>query len=55
MHRAAFTAEQDAPRATRSAGLRRPEGGWPPGSYHAEITVRRGAQAWSRSAERMLD
>lgn len=55
VHRAAFTAEQDAPRATRSAGLRRPGGGWPPGTYRAEITVRRGGQAWSRSALRQLD
>lgn len=55
VHRAAFTAEQDAPRATRSAGRHRPEGGWAPGRYRVEMTVRRGGQVWRGSGERLLD
>lgn len=44
-----FTAEQDAPRASRNAGKRAPEGGWPAGAYTVEAVVERGGERWSAS------
>ena len=48
---AGFTLDQDAPRASRSAGRRRPPDGWAPGSYRVEVRVSRGEQVFARTAD----
>ncbi len=45
---AGFDLDEDAPRATRAAGRRRPPEGWPPGTYRVEVRVRRGERSFSR-------
>jgi hypothetical protein len=47
--RARFTVEEEAPRATRSAGRKAPPEGWPPGTYRVEASVERDGRRWSRS------
>ncbi|MFO1048029.1 MAG: M23 family metallopeptidase [Geminicoccaceae bacterium] len=48
---AGFDLAEDAPRATRAAGRRRPAEGWVPGSYAVEARVRRGERTFSRRTE----
>lgn len=47
---AGFDLAEDAPRATRAAGRRRPAEGWVPGSYQVEARVRRGERTFWRGA-----
>jgi hypothetical protein len=46
---ASFAVEEEAPRATRSAGRKAPPEGWAPGTYRVEASVERDGQRWSRS------
>jgi hypothetical protein len=46
---AGFDLDQDAPRATRAAGRRRPAEGWPPGPYRVEAQVVRGDRSFTRA------
>ena len=47
---AGFDLDEDAPRATRAAGRRRPPEGWPPGIYRVEVRIRRGKRSFARGA-----
>ena len=47
---AGFDVDQDAPRATRSAGRRAPLDGWAPGQYRVEAGVQRGEHRFTRTA-----
>lgn len=49
--KAGFDLDQEAPRATRSAGRRAPPDGWSVGTYRVEARVLRGEQSFARSAE----
>ena len=51
---AGFDLAEDAPRATRAAGRRRPAEGWVPGSYQVEARVRRGERTFARGAAFVL-
>jgi hypothetical protein len=48
---AGFDLDEDAPRATRAAGRRRPADGWPPGPYRVEVRVLRGERSFARGAD----
>lgn len=48
---AGFDLDEDAPRATRAAGRRRPPEGWPPGPYRVEARVRRGDRSFTRATD----
>lgn len=48
---AGFDLDEDAPRATRAAGRRRPQEGWPVGTYRVEIRVLRGERSFGRAAD----
>ncbi|MEK0083385.1 M23 family metallopeptidase [Benzoatithermus flavus] len=52
--RASFPVEEEAPRASRSAGRKAPPGGWPAGTYRVEASVERGDARWSKSRELTL-
>lgn len=49
--RADVTAAEDAPRASRSVGRRRPDEGWRPGRYRVEAEVHRAGRSWRRVQE----
>lgn len=48
---AGFDLDEDAPRATRAAGRRRPPEGWPVGTYRVEVRVLRGERSFGRAAD----
>jgi len=50
-----FDVEEDAPRASRSAGRRMPAGGWPAGRYRVEARVARGERSWMRERSFTVD
>lgn len=48
---AGFDLDEDAPRATRAAGRRRPSEGWPVGTYRVEVRVARGDRSFTRAVD----
>jgi murein DD-endopeptidase MepM/ murein hydrolase activator NlpD len=49
LNRMAFPVEEDAPRASRSAGRKAPASGWPPGTYRVEASVVRVDRRWAKA------